>query len=53
MTGAIRVGGIWLQGFNGAVKVLAQVEGVWVVVIHEKNVALSPVSHIVEPSGIA
>jgi len=50
---AISVTGIWLQGIHGSVKVLAEIAGRWVVVIHEQDVTVGPTSHIVEASGMA
>ena len=54
----VEIQGVWLQAIGGGVKVLVQVDGLWVVVIHEtilvgeESLVCAPISHVVEPSGI-
>lgn len=56
---SVRVTGIWLRGGESTMEVLAEVDGEWRVVIEEYVPTVGndgnvwPISHIVEPSGIA
>ena len=52
----VTVTGIWLRTIGGQIKVLAEIDGQFRLLIQETVVEcdgrLTPISHIIEPSGI-